>query len=117
MRAFARSIVETVRLPMLVLDADLRVRRANPAFYRTFEADEAQTEGRPLPEVGDGQWAVAPLPDLLRGVLRGEPFADLQIEQVFPDVGRKVMLLEAHGLLHEGAPMILLSVEDVTARV
>jgi signal transduction histidine kinase len=116
MPAFASSIVETLRLPVLVLDAELRVRRANPAFYRAFRI-EAQTDGRPLDEVGDGQWSDPQLQGLLQGVLRGEPFADFQIEMDFRNVGRRVLLLGASGVLHEGAPMILLSVEDVTAGV
>jgi hypothetical protein len=32
----ADDIVDTVREPLLILDADLRVRRGNRSFYRTF---------------------------------------------------------------------------------
>jgi len=34
--AFAEAIVETVREPLVVLDGELRVMRANEAFYKTF---------------------------------------------------------------------------------
>jgi two-component system CheB/CheR fusion protein len=33
---YAKNIVDTVREPLLILDATLRVRTANRAFYQTF---------------------------------------------------------------------------------
>ena len=54
MRGFAQSIVETVRHPLLILDADLRVREANAAFYRTFKVTGTETEGRLIYELGGG---------------------------------------------------------------
>ncbi len=33
---YAQNIVDTVREPLLILDATLRVRSANRAFYQTF---------------------------------------------------------------------------------
>jgi len=54
MREFAQSIVETVRHPLLVLDKDLRVRKANAAFYRTFGVTRGETEGHLVYELGGG---------------------------------------------------------------
>ena len=42
----AESIVDTVREPLLVLSADLRVRKANPSFYRTFKVTPEETVGQ-----------------------------------------------------------------------
>ena len=39
-QVYAENIVETVREPLLVLDADLRVKSANKAFYEMFQAFE-----------------------------------------------------------------------------
>jgi len=40
---YAESIVETVREPLLVLDAGLRIKSATKAFYETFQVFEDAT--------------------------------------------------------------------------
>jgi two-component system, chemotaxis family, CheB/CheR fusion protein len=54
-KEFAETIVGAVRFPLVVLTAELRVRSANAAFYDTFEVARAETEGRPLSELGNRQ--------------------------------------------------------------
>jgi PAS domain S-box-containing protein len=120
MRAFAQSIVETVRHPLVVLDGRLRVRRANAAFYRVFGGTSAETEGRPLFEVGSGPWDIPRLRALLEDVIgRGEPFEDFEVRPDLPHLGRKVMLLNARRVQsdEDGAALVLLAIEDVTDRV
>jgi PAS domain-containing protein len=58
---YAQDIVDTVREPLLILDATLRVRSANRAFYQTFHVSPGETEGRLIYELGNGQWDI---PDL-----------------------------------------------------
>ena len=53
---YTEAIVATVREPLLVLDAELRVRTASESFCRSFGVARDETEGRPLYELGDGQW-------------------------------------------------------------
>src|SRR6476646_875456 len=43
---YALNIVDTVREPLLILDATLRVRSANRAFYQTFQVTAEQTVDR-----------------------------------------------------------------------
>jgi two-component system CheB/CheR fusion protein len=45
-RDFAEGIVETVQHPLLVLDSELRIRRATAAFYRTFQVSPEETIGQ-----------------------------------------------------------------------
>ena len=40
---YAQNIVDTVREPLLILDATLRVRSANRAFYQTFHVSAEET--------------------------------------------------------------------------
>jgi PAS domain S-box-containing protein len=120
MRGFAQSIVETVRHPLLVLDRDLRVRKGNAAFYRTFGVVRKETEGCLVYELGGGQWDIPWLRRVLDAVTRtGESFQDFEVEHDFPHVGVKVMLLDAHRVTEDadGTPMVLLAIEDVTDRV
>jgi hypothetical protein len=62
---FAQAIVDTVREPLLVLDKDLRVLAASRSFYLTFKVAVANTKGRPLYALGDGQWDIPRLRLLL----------------------------------------------------
>jgi PAS domain-containing protein len=55
----AQNVVDTVREPLLILDATLRVRSANRAFYQTFHVSPEETEGRLIYEFGNGQWTVS----------------------------------------------------------
>ncbi len=50
-REFAENTVETVREPLLVLDHQLHVERANRAFYRHFRSAPAETVGQFIYEV------------------------------------------------------------------
>ena len=63
------AIVRTIREPLLILDEQLNVRAASPAFYRAFHANAADTVGHALFELGDGQWDIAALRELLEVTL------------------------------------------------
>jgi signal transduction histidine kinase len=112
------DILDTVRQPLLVLDPDFRVTQANRAFFRTFRVQPADTIGKELFALGDGQWDIAPLREMLRDKLPLESqLDDFDVDHVFPGIGRKIMLLNARLVSHAlGMPrIILLAIEDVTA--
>jgi signal transduction histidine kinase len=112
------DILDTVRQPLLVLDPEFRVTQANRAFCRTFRVDPADTIGTVLFDLGDGQWDIAPLREMLRIKLVEESqLEDFDVDHVFPGIGRKIMLLNARLVTHgPGTPrVILLAIEDVTA--
>jgi two-component sensor histidine kinase len=118
-RAFAQAIVDTVREPFLVLDQDLRVLAASRSFYSTFEVSPADTQGRLLYALGDGQWDIPGLRLLLEKIVpeRGV-MEDYEVDHVFPDIGQRTMLLNARKVFYEGGShtTILLGIEDVTAQ-
>lgn len=119
MQQLAKSIVGTVREPLVVLDGDLRVRLANRSFYRTFRVTREETEGVSLFGLGDGHWDIPELRSLLLEVLpRNSHIDDFEVDREFPVIGRKVILLNACRLHDETrrAEMILLAMEDVTER-
>ena len=117
-KEYAESIVTTVREPLLVLDADLHVRSANRAFYETFEVEPAETLGRFLYGLGDGQWDIPALRTLLEEILpRKLAFDDFEVEHDFEHIGPKTMLLNARCFPPDGRfELILLAIEDVTDR-
>jgi PAS domain S-box-containing protein len=112
-------IVQTVREPMLVLDAELRVQLANHSFYSTFLVTPEQTLGKLIYELGNRQWDIAALRKLLDDFLSTDGnFEDYLVEHDFPDIGRRAILLNARRL-HDGddtTKLILLVFEDVTER-
>jgi len=118
-REYAESLIETVREPLVVLDADLRVQRATAAFYQTFLVSREETEGRFLYGLGNGQWSGPRLRELLGSALfKSEPFQDFEIEHDFPHIGRRTMRLNARRIprLDPQERTVLLAIEDVTAR-
>jgi signal transduction histidine kinase/CheY-like chemotaxis protein len=111
---FAQDVFDTVREPLLVLDAGLRVRSANTAFYQTFRVSSEETENQLIYELGNGQWDIPALRTLLEDIVpRSSVFNDFVLEHDFPDIGRRIMLLNAR-TLH--AELVLLAMEDVTER-
>jgi PAS domain-containing protein len=81
MQPFARSIVETVRHPLLVLDANLRVVVANSSYYHTFGSVSSATEGQGFFEIDAGQWEQPRLRALLEDFIpRDDTFQDLEVE-------------------------------------
>jgi len=117
--ALARAIVDTIREPLLVLDLDLRVVAASRSFYRTFQVEPGNTQGRPLKELGIGQWDIPELRSLLKTIVSEHRVMDAyEVEREFPGIGRRTMLLNARKVFYEGNShsTILVAFEDITER-
>jgi len=113
----AGSIIATVREPMLVLDADLHVIFANHSFYRSFHVDEKETEGQQIYDLGNGQWDIPALKQLLEELLpKNTVFNDFEVEHEFPEIGQRTLLLNARRIYkeYEKTQFILLAIEDIT---
>ena len=117
-RDYAQSIVANVRVPLVVLDAALRVKSASRAFYEHFHVAAAQTEGRPIYDLGNRQWDIPALRTLFEEVLlREHEVSDYEVRHTFESIGPRVMLLNAQRLAQALAdePLIILSIQDITA--
>jgi PAS domain S-box-containing protein len=116
---YAENIVQTVRHPLLVLDSDLKVRSANQSFYDTFKVTLKETIGNLIYDLGNSQWDIPKLRELLHDILpKDKEFDNFEIDHVFSDIGHKIMLLNARRVVQEGAAseLILLAIEDITER-
>jgi len=114
-RDLANNIIDTIREPLLVLDNDLRVKRASESFYRSFEVVPHETIGRPVYELGNGQWDIPALRKSLEEVLsENNGFSHFEIEHEFESIGHRTMLLNGQGI--NGLPLVLLAIEDITDR-
>lgn len=116
---YAQNIGDTIRDPLLILDRSLRVKSANRAFYKTFQALPEDTEDCLISELGNGEWNVPLLLDLLRDILptKGH-FDDYEVTHDFPKIGRRTMLLNARKLYRPGnrTVLLVLAMEDITER-
>jgi len=116
-RDYAEAIVETVREPLIVLSKDLHVITANHAYYRVFKATPDAIENVYFYDLQNGRWNIPKLRNLLEDILeKSTTFNDFEIDYEVPDVGRRVLLLNARRIDREGVELILLALEDITAR-
>ncbi|MGH8759619.1 MAG: PAS domain S-box protein, partial [Burkholderiales bacterium] len=116
-RDHAEAILRTAPDPLLVLHADLKVNTANEAFYKTFKVIPVATEGRLIYELGDGQWNIPKLRELLEDVLpRKRSFDNFEVTHDFATIGRRTMLLDARKLsdAEDRPARILLGIQDIT---
>ena len=116
---YTESIVETIREPLLVLTADLKVITANRSFYETFHVTPEETEGRFVYSIGNHPWDIPALRELLEEIVpQNTHFNDFEVDHEFPAIGRRTMLLNARRIYREGkgTDRILLALEDITDR-
>jgi two-component system CheB/CheR fusion protein len=118
-RELAQAILDTLHEPFLLLDSALRVVSGNPAFYQAFQVTREQTEGYRVYDLGNGQWNIPRLRELLEDILpRDLQLRNFLVEHVFENIGARRMHLNARRLAGDTARpgRILLSIEDVTGR-
>jgi two-component system CheB/CheR fusion protein len=114
---YSEAIIETIHEPMIVLDEKLHVKSASKSFYKKFNTHKEVTEGVSLFELGNGQWNIPKLHELLQHVLsKNTDFDSFEVSHTFPGMGKKVMLLNAHRILQKNhrERLILLAIDDVT---
>ncbi len=114
---YSEAVLATIHEPMLVLDKSLRVKSANKTFYKIFKVKEEDTEGELLYDLGNKQWNIPLLRELLEDLLpKNTHFHDFEITHTFPLIGEKTMLLNARRIIqkmnHE--ELILLAISDIT---
>lgn len=117
--AYLASIIETVRESLVVLDRDMQVLSVNEHFCRFFKSVEKDIKGKVLFEHNNGQWNLPELKNLLINVLpNNNPFEGFEIENEFPKIGRKLLVLNARQVTLKGKyqDRILLAIEDITER-
>ena len=116
---FAESIISTVREPLIVLDANLKIQNVNKSFYDTFKVNEKETIGTLIYDLGNKQWDIPKLRELLDEVLtKKQDFMNYEMEHNFQQIGQKSMLLNAKRIFRKdiGTETILLAIEDITER-
>ncbi|HXE96387.1 MAG TPA: response regulator [Dongiaceae bacterium] len=118
-REFAENVINTVREPLLSLDQDLRVVTASRSFYEFFKVKPEETVGQLIYDLGNKQWDIPKLRELLETILpQHTTFDNYEVEHDFATIGRRIMLLNARQIQRalEKERTILLAIEDITER-
>jgi PAS domain S-box-containing protein len=116
---YTKGIINTVREPLIMLYEDLSVALANRSFYQAFKVKLEETEGQHIYDLGNRQWDIPKLRELLEDILpKTTSFDNFEVEHDFPDIGKRIMLLNACRIYLEAnhTKLIILAIEDITER-
>ena len=114
---YYETILSTLHEPMLILDKDFRIRSANKAFCKIFHATEEESLGISLYKLGNNQWNIPRLRELLEDIVpKNNHFQNYEVELTFPIIGKKTMLLNAHRIIQQSLKeeLIVLTISDIT---
>ena len=111
------AVVASVCEPILLLDADLKVMRVNPAFCKAFSTDANDAEGRFVYELGGSQWDIPALRRLLEEILpERKNFEEFPVELGLSNGERRKLRLDGRRIESDrsGAGVILLVIRPET---
>ena len=118
-KEYSESIINTIREPLIVLDQDFRVVTASRSFYEVFKVKPEETVGQLIYDLGNKQWNIPKLRELLETILlQKTTFDNYEVEHDFATIGRRTMLLNARQIQRVSGKerTILLVIEDITER-
>jgi len=117
-RDYAEAIITAVRDPMLVLDRNLRVVSASAAYLETFQVSDQETRDNLVHRLGNGQWAIPRLRELLKATANeGVELDEFTVTHDFERIGTRTFEVSARQIparLPEG-PMVLMQIQDTDA--
>jgi two-component system CheB/CheR fusion protein len=116
--ALAEAIVETVREPLVVLDRNLNVLRANTAFAAQFGVRLVDMKGKSLGVIGNALGDETLNQHLSATLSDGPSFTDFEVVMPHGGDGRRILSLSARKIAGDAdrVELILLSIEDVTEK-
>lgn len=119
---YIKTVVDVLREPVLILDKNFKVLAANEAFYRLFQVEQKETEGKVIYKLGNGQWDIPALRKLLEDILpKNTFFKGFEVEHEFPSIGHRTIILNARHIHSRDKttselfpPIIMIAMEDVS---
>ena len=119
---YIKTVVDVLREPVLILDKNLCILAANEAFYRLFQVEQKDTTHELVYKIGNGQWNIPALRNLLEDILpKNTFFKGFEVEHDFPYIGHRTIVLNARHIYSKDKkssklfpPIIMLAMEDVT---
>ncbi len=118
-KTYAEAIIEAVFDPLLVLDSNFMIQRANSAYYKLFSTDSHHTEKRSIFALDKSQWDTPEMKQLLHATFKqGQKVRSVEITECFSRIGEHSLLIHARPIARKNGerPLILLTMADITAR-
>ncbi|MCM4166321.1 Protein-glutamate methylesterase/protein-glutamine glutaminase [Arenibacter antarcticus] len=116
---YLNAVIANLREPFVVLQSDFTIQSANASYYKRFNVNKNEIEGRHFFKVQDKIWDNPELHFLLQNVLpQKERIVDEEIVLQSPSGGEWTFMFNAREIVRDTkyGKSILLSIEDVTAR-
>ena len=112
----ADAIIASSTAPLILLNNDLTVAGASATFYQAFDIDPSGAPGRPVFDLGGGEWNVPQLRSLLKATAAGDAAIEAYEMDLAGGGPTRRLVLNARRLDYGGGARayILLSVADVT---
>ncbi|UXA50347.1 sensor histidine kinase [Xanthomonas prunicola] len=114
----ASSVLQTVREPIVLLDANQRIVLHNPAFAELYCLEDRGNESMALEDVGEGVWRDTQVHQRLADVLlRGRELWDYEHEQRGADGVLRTMLINARRMPLPDTTdedVVLMTVSDIS---
>jgi two-component sensor histidine kinase len=112
----AMAVIAASNAPLLLLDESFVVLAASDSFCDSFQLFDTNLIGRPLAQVGDGEWNLRRIESLLTATAAGHAqIAAYEVDLERPGLPSRRLVLNAQKLSYGGeAVLLLLSVSDVT---
>ncbi len=115
--SLALAMVASSEAPLLLLDGDLTVIAASASFCGSFQIDPATVAGRPIYELGSGEWGGRRLRSLLSAVASGNaeiPTYEMRLSKE-GDPQRQLVIMARRLAFGDGDTVrLLVTVSDVT---
>ena len=113
------AVIANLREPFVVLEHDFKIRTANAAYYKRFDVDETETQGKSFFEIQDKIWNNSKLHTMIKNVLpKTVRIVDEEVVINQPPSGQWCFMFNAREIVYEqeSNKLILLSIEDITER-
>jgi two-component system CheB/CheR fusion protein len=124
---YLTSVAETVNLPLVILDDQLRLKSGNRAFWEHFKLSSKITDKKFFPSLEISNDDLQSLTDQTQKLFgdtsnTNKAITNFEVDCELPQIGRRTLLLSASRLQWSGELLsqepqaILLSLEDITER-
>jgi two-component system CheB/CheR fusion protein len=112
---YSEAILSTINEATLALDEQFRIKDANKAFYKVFQADPLKTVGRLIYEIRNRELDFAGFRDMMHNVLsRDVPVTGYEVKLNMESDYERIMLIHARKILLHRKQTILVVFEDIT---
>lgn len=108
-------IIAVSHEPVLILDDSLKILSVNKPFSEKFNLNKKEILGQRLFDVGNGAFNIPSLIRLLKptdGKINA--IENYELSHDFPNIGKRIILLNLHELTAENAGLIVLSLKDIS---